>query len=418
MTKFKSHSQSFCRTCYAHKIGKGEPCKKHSPPVIVKTKESCQLKHSDVCKNQKQDSKKLDSVCEKHSNMSPITPKPCQHKTSSKTEHDFNPTKPSSQTKSPQLTSPIEIDDIQLNLQTQSNSIRAEHERPLCPGLPPFHPPPFCPHPQPPHPQPPYPQPPYPNPIISTLQQQNEQLKQQLILLQQQNDNLADQCQQNFQNSIDQMNSQAQFELELQAQQQRELNLLSQINNQRQTEFLGASTTPSNILYEQLQVRNVTELASVGDLVKSIQVCSSQVSNNTSPNPNAEQGYWTLDLNGNVKAYGNAKCYGSLSSHPNWAGQRKSSKPIGMTIHPTKQGYWIGTENGEVYAFGDAQFFGSASSYRLSKPIVGIHATETGNGYWLVSSNGGIMGFGDASFQGSESSTFLETQKPIIGVFS
>ena len=431
MTKFKAHTQSFCRACYAHKIGKGEPCKKHSP-TGKPSKEF--VSHLETCSGKTKPSTKSESVCDKHAKMTMV--QPCDHKTSSKSqcteEIESKCTKEIQPkvTKSNPRTRPIEIDDLQLDLELSNyQPIRTcpfyNPSSPLCnPSRPPPNPPPgtLPPNPGPIRPPPPNPNPP-PNPSIVILQQENDQLRQQLILLQQQNENLSDQCQQNIQNTFNEMNEQAQRELEIQAQQQRELELamLSErfngaipdsLNNP--TSFLPATSAPKILNYELLPSA-ITENRTLSDLTNSIQVCSSQVPNGTSSNPNSPQGYWTLDQFGNVKAYGNARCYGSLSSYLNSSPQLKA---VGMAITPTRQGYWIATEDGEVYAFGDAKFVGSASSYRLNKPIVGIQSTGTGNGYWLMTSNGGIMGFGDASFQGSESSTFKEFQTPLIGIFS
>ena len=50
------------------------------------------------------------------------------------------------------------------------------------------------------------------------------------------------------------------------------------------------------------------------------------------------------------------------------------------------RGYWTVDTNGGVYAFGGAGFFGSTGGVRLNQPIVELAATPTGNGYWLVAS--------------------------------
>ena len=403
MTKYKAHSQSFCRACYAHKIGKGEPCKKHCSSLLEKTKESKSLKQSDVCKRSKEE-KSL--VCDKHAKMTLVQSKPCDHKTSSKMDERVEQV---------ERVKPIEIDDIQLSLTTKKSD---QYDRPMCPAMSQFCPPSFCP-PRQPHPPPnpnPIP-PPNPNPTISILQQENEQLRQQLIVLQQQNDNLADTCQQNYQNTVNELNAQAEFELELQAQQQKELEMLSQMSGQETFDpqaFLPAATKPTFLDY-QLSHTNVNDVSTVSDLVNSIQVHSSQLAKGVSADPNAKDGYFLLDSAGNVKTYGKNKYFGSLSDHINV--EQSGTKAVGMVVSPSKKGYAIATSDGRVYTFGDFKNVGDARGYRLSHPIVGIVSTESGNGIFLVSSNGGVMAFGDGHFAGSSSSIYEASHHPIIGIY-
>ena len=108
----------------------------------------------------------------------------------------------------------------------------------------------------------------------------------------------------------------------------------------------------------------------------------------------------------------------------------------------SSSGYWLVESNGGIFAFGDAHFYGSTGGITLANPIVGMAATPDGKGYWLVpptagsspsatptstarpaaytgqanrrhgrhsrregllagASNGGIFAFGDAHFHGS-----------------
>jgi hypothetical protein len=105
-------------------------------------------------------------------------------------------------------------------------------------------------------------------------------------------------------------------------------------------------------------------------------------------------GYWEVEGNGTVAAFGAAQNLGSLSGPLN-------SPIVGIAATPDDGGYWLVAADGGVFSFGDAAFYGSTGSLRLNKPIVGMAATPDGEGYWLVASDGGIFSFGDAPFYGS-----------------
>ncbi len=105
-------------------------------------------------------------------------------------------------------------------------------------------------------------------------------------------------------------------------------------------------------------------------------------------------GYWEVEANGTVSAFGSAPDEGSLSSRPNMP-------IVGMAATPDGGGYWLVAADGGVFSFGDAEFFGSTGSLRLNRPIVGMAATADGGGYWLAASDGGVFSFGDAAFHGS-----------------
>jgi ribosomal protein L24E len=118
-------------------------------------------------------------------------------------------------------------------------------------------------------------------------------------------------------------------------------------------------------------------------------------------------GYWEVEANGTVAAFGAAQSLGSLSgplNHP----------IVGIAATPDGRGYWLVASDGGIFSFGDAAFYGSTGSLRLNKPIVGMTATPDGHGYWMVASDGGIFSFGDAAFYGSMGGTPLN--QPIVGI--
>ena len=72
-----------------------------------------------------------------------------------------------------------------------------------------------------------------------------------------------------------------------------------------------------------------------------------------------------------------------------------------MAATPSGGGYWIVDSDGGVFAFGGAGFYSSMGGVRLNAPVVGVAATSDGHGYWLAASDGGVFAFGDAPFGGS-----------------
>jgi hypothetical protein len=118
-------------------------------------------------------------------------------------------------------------------------------------------------------------------------------------------------------------------------------------------------------------------------------------------------GYWEVEANGTVAAFGTAQNYGSLTGQLN-------SPIVGMASTPDGRGYRLVGADGGIFSFGDASFYGSTGSLRLNKPIVGIATTPNGRGYWMVASDGGIFSFGNAAFYGSMGGAPLN--KPIVGV--
>jgi hypothetical protein len=119
-------------------------------------------------------------------------------------------------------------------------------------------------------------------------------------------------------------------------------------------------------------------------------------------------GYWLVASDGGIFSFGDAGFLGSTGA------VRLNALMVGMTPTPTGNGYWLVASDGGIFAFGDARFFGSTGGVRLNRPIVGMAATPTGNGYWLVASDGGIFAFGDARFFGSTGA--LRLNRPIVGM--
>ena len=74
--------------------------------------------------------------------------------------------------------------------------------------------------------------------------------------------------------------------------------------------------------------------------------------------------------------------------------------PASFQSTRTGNGYWIVDENGEVHAFGDARFAGDMRQVALDMPIRRLEASAQTGGYWLVAADGGVFSFG-VDFYGS-----------------
>jgi hypothetical protein len=127
----------------------------------------------------------------------------------------------------------------------------------------------------------------------------------------------------------------------------------------------------------------------------------------TANGPGGCPGYWLAAANGQVRAFGGAPNFGSLTVVPN-------APIIGIVPTPDRGGYWLLGADGGVFTLGDAKFYGSTGGMPLNAPIVAMTSTADGRGYWLVAKDGGVFAFGDAKFHGSTGS--LRLNAPVVGM--
>ncbi len=123
-------------------------------------------------------------------------------------------------------------------------------------------------------------------------------------------------------------------------------------------------------------------------------------------------GYWTLDTEGNVTALGAAVHHGDL---------RTAGGPTGavaLAATPSGDGYWIFAQTGAVSAFGDAAHLGDLAGLALSAPIIDAVALRDGTGYWMVAADGGVFSFGSAEFLGSVPQILpgVDLDAPVVGL--
>jgi hypothetical protein len=121
-------------------------------------------------------------------------------------------------------------------------------------------------------------------------------------------------------------------------------------------------------------------------------------------------GYWVVNSNGEVNAYGAAHWYGQHNIECNDAECLGEELVTGAAVTPNGRGYWFVNADGKVSNYGDASFYGSAhvvngfvpnrserggGAYTLTDiGIAGIAPTLGGHGYVLVARDGAVYGFG------------------------
>ncbi|MGH9079445.1 MAG: hypothetical protein ACRDYE_05075 [Acidimicrobiales bacterium] len=117
-------------------------------------------------------------------------------------------------------------------------------------------------------------------------------------------------------------------------------------------------------------------------------------------------GYYEVDAQGDVAAFGGATCYGAMT------GTHLNRPVVGMAVDRNTGGYWLVAADGGVFSF-NATFLGSTGAIHLNRPVVGMSTTLNGTGYWLVAADGGVFSF-NAPFQGSTGN--LTLNKPVVGI--
>lgn len=86
---------------------------------------------------------------------------------------------------------------------------------------------------------------------------------------------------------------------------------------------------------------------------------------------------------------------GETAQGPVAAGAKVPQNVVGMAPTPSGGGFYLVDGDGDVYAFGDATFHGSLDD-EVDAAVVDIETTTSGDGYWLVLGTGEVRAFGDA----------------------
>ncbi|MGC8626426.1 MAG: SpoIID/LytB domain-containing protein [Acidimicrobiales bacterium] len=176
------------------------------------------------------------------------------------------------------------------------------------------------------------------------------------------------------------------------------------------SEFAAALGLPSNWFEANaLQIAPPTSTPSVpATTVPGPSAGPGAPTSSPSPGAPADNGYWVVDAQGDVRAFGKAEFFG------NAAGTVLAGQVTAMAATPDGGGYWLAGSGGGVLAFGDASWYGSASKLHLRQPVVSMAATPDGQGYWLVSKDGTVLAYGDARFYGPFGRLHLKS--PVVSI--
>ncbi len=111
----------------------------------------------------------------------------------------------------------------------------------------------------------------------------------------------------------------------------------------------------------------------------------------------ANGGYYEVDSQGAVFAFGGAHFYGSCLQPR--SGCSGLDDIIGIATYRHGLGYWLVNRFGDVYSF-NAPFRGSLGSLKVSVNDI-VAVAPYGDGYALLGKDGGFFNFSDGMFEGS-----------------
>lgn len=129
------------------------------------------------------------------------------------------------------------------------------------------------------------------------------------------------------------------------------------------------------------------------------------------------RGYWVLDLSGEVSAYGDARLFGGLTDDDR-ASLERYEFPVTMSATSSGLGYWVFTSRGRVFPFGDAPEIGDLLDFALQGAIIDSATSPGGAGAYMLGTDGGVFALGDAEWLGSVPQVLPGTvlDEPIVGI--
>ncbi|QBQ74878.1 glycoside hydrolase family 25 [Caudovirales GX15bay] len=110
-------------------------------------------------------------------------------------------------------------------------------------------------------------------------------------------------------------------------------------------------------------------------------------------------GYWQVQANGQVYAFGDARTYPTNSP-----ANTPREVVMAMAVHPGGEGYWVVDNTGRVLSAGQAEHLGDLEGYGHTD-VVDIAPSPTGDGYWLLTKTGEVYTYGDATYHGNSTHT-------------
>ena len=107
-------------------------------------------------------------------------------------------------------------------------------------------------------------------------------------------------------------------------------------------------------------------------------------------------GYWTLDEDGMVEAFGSAQHHCDMPEE-----LISAHEPAGIVPMPQADGYWIYTGAGRVFSCSYGEVDNQEDLIALGQQAVVDMAANPGGGYWLLEADGEVHAFGGAPDYGS-----------------
>ena len=110
---------------------------------------------------------------------------------------------------------------------------------------------------------------------------------------------------------------------------------------------------------------------------------------------------WTAPVDGITKPVDGSSpgpAYSSTLTDPG------DTMPWTIVAHPTDTGYWCVDNDGHVFAYGASKYHGGLghmpSNAAFNGKVIGLAPTIDGSGYWLMTDAGSIYAFGNATYLG------------------
>ncbi len=109
------------------------------------------------------------------------------------------------------------------------------------------------------------------------------------------------------------------------------------------------------------------------------------------------RGYWTLSQTGHIRTHGDAPDFGMLDRASLAADEQVAS----MTATPAGDGLWVFTNKGRTLLLGAAPEVGDLTALSLAADVIDSSTSPDGSGVYMLGADGGVFALGGAVFAGS-----------------